>query len=96
MRFGSAAAPPGLAPAASGTPVLAARAATKKWKPGGRWMFVVQQYCKNCTGIVNHVPSDCPELPGNEAIKVEMAERKAARIAKFGTAGRGGRGRGRG
>ena len=54
-------------------------------------MGQLQQYCKNCTGIVNHIPSDCPELPGNEAIKVEMAERKAKRLAR--DAARGGRGR---
>ena len=66
--------------------------ATKKWFAGGRWQFVSQQHCKNCTGIVNHIPSDCPELPGNEAIKLEMAERKAKRLALGG----GGRGRARG
>ena len=63
--------------------------ATKKWFAGGRWQFVSQQQCKNCTGIVNHLPSDCPELPGNEAIKVEMAERKAKRLARDPARGRG-------
>ena len=80
--------PPGVTPAAS--PDMTGHRTnsdgnscpTKKWNPAGRWQFVAQQHCKNCTGVVNHIPTDCPELPGNAHIKAEMAERKAKRQAR--------------
>ena len=50
---------------------------TKKWKPDGRWQFVTKQFCKSCNNMVNHIPSDCPELPGNEKIKAEMQQLRA-------------------
>ena len=31
--------------------------------------------------MVKHIPSDCPELPGNEKIKEEMAKYKARKWA---------------
>jgi hypothetical protein len=39
---------------------------TKKFCPNGRWQFVTKQFCKTYNNMVNHVPADCSELPGNE------------------------------
>ena len=50
---------------------------TKKWRPDGRWEFVTSQYCKTCNNMVKHIPADCPELPGNEKIKEEIAKIRA-------------------
>ena len=55
---------------------------TKKWRPDGRWQFVNKQYCSTCNKVVNHIPKDCPELPGNEDIKAEMEARYAKKRAK--------------
>ena len=60
----------------------------KKWRPDGRWNFVTSQYCKTCNNMVKHVPADCPELPGSENIKEEMAriraQKKSQRSKKSG------------
>ena len=79
--------PPGFTPAASQdmtghfTNSTGQSCPTKKWKADGRWQFITRQFCKGCNGSVNHIPTDCPELPGNEAIKAEMQERRAKRNA---------------
>ena len=60
---------------------------TKKWRPDGRWNFVASQFCKTCNNMVKHVPADCPELPGNEKIKEEMARIRASKKARRGKKG---------
>ena len=55
---------------------------TKKWTPDGRWQFVNKQYCSTCKNMVNHIPKDCHELPGNEDIKAKWEARNAKKRAK--------------
>jgi len=58
---------------------------SKKWSAEGRWNFVEKQFCKNCNNMVNHVPANCPQLPGNEHIKLEMERYRAKRTARVAT-----------
>ena len=55
---------------------------TKKWQTDGRCQFVSKQFCKNFDNMVNHIPGECPQLPGNEAIKAEMEKHRANRKAR--------------
>ena len=78
---GTPAPPPGFSPDANLTGhnlnSLGDSCPTKKWKPGGRWQFITKQFCKTCNNMVNYIPTDCPELPGNESIKAEMQQLRA-------------------
>ena len=53
---------------------------TQKFRPNGRWQFATKQFCKTCNLMVNHVPADRLELPGNEKIKEEMVKYRAKKL----------------
>ena len=55
---------------------------TRKYSADGRWNFVTKQFCQKCNNMVSHVPANCPQLPGNEHIKVEMERYRAKRAAR--------------
>ena len=55
---------------------------TKKYRQDSRWNFVSRQFCKTCNNMVAHIPTDCPELPGNEAIKEELVKYRANRKSR--------------
>ena len=78
--------PPGFAADANMTGhslnALGVSCPTKKFNSNSRSNFVTKQFCKTCNNMVHHIPANCPELPGNEAIKKQMEEYKARQKAR--------------
>ena len=55
---------------------------TRRYEDSGRWCFVTKQYCQKCNNMVTHIPENCPKLPGNEHIAVQMEKYRKERAAR--------------